>query len=304
MNSEDTEKDDSNAEVCLKHSQINTIVLLAKSDCYGIMPNNEYCIDIETVCPLVQTYFISPNEFQFININLLAEYLSTPDRWSGIILTSKRCVDALIKSIELINNFSNDSFAKLIFFTVGMATKNYLFDKLNVDSVGYSSGNSETLAKFILDQHLNRNFTKPLLYPCSKIRSDPLMNILFNQIEIKELFCYDTIPNNNLDDNFKQFKLFLNKCLDKFLLNSKKFLLAIVFFSPSGVDNLWRYIEKHFLNDLNLMNNVLIKFIAFGKQTEMKMKSYNIDISFVVSAPNSQSLANDIKLFCNNFTNN
>lgn len=301
-NSDENETDNSNSEVCVKKSKISTIVLLAKSDCNGILPNNEYCIDIETICPFVQTYFISPNEFEFVNINLLAEYLSTPDLWSGIILTSKRCVDALTKSIELLTNFSKDSFDKLIFFTVGLATKKYLLDKLNFHSIGYSSENSENLAHFILNEHLNKNFTKPLLYPCSKIRSDPLMNILSNQIEIKELICYNTIPNNNLDENFKQFKLFLMERLKEFLPNSQKLLLVIVFFSSSGVDNTWRYVEEQFLNDLKLMNDVSIKFIAFGKQTEMKMKSYNINVSFVNSAPNSLSLANDIKLFCNNLS--
>ncbi|KAH9506987.1 Neuronal acetylcholine receptor subunit alpha-7 [Dermatophagoides farinae] len=110
------------------------IILLAKSDSSDNNNNNdEYSLEIErkfkrSIC----TYFIQPIQFDFINIAELGELLSHPNQWSGIILTSKRCIDALMMSMEPSNN---RHLLKVVqFFTVGTATRTYLLDKLSIDS--------------------------------------------------------------------------------------------------------------------------------------------------------------------------
>ena len=266
------------------------IILLAKSDSSDNNNNNdEYSLEIErkfkrSIC----TYFIQPIQFDFINIAELGELLSHPNQWSGIILTSKRCIDALMMSMEPSNN---RHLLKVVqFFTVGTATRTYLLDKLSIDSKGYHTGNSEDLAKFIVEQYKTNdsNDHRPLLYPCSRIRTDPLMKILNeNNISVHEIHCYNTLANQNLDDDFRKFKTFLSTLIT----SEMKIEIPIVFFSPSGVDNLCDHIQRY-LHDNE--SNILLRYIAFGRQTAQRIESKNMNVWFTVSTPNPQSLADDL----------
>lgn len=297
MNKSNTDDENNDEKVC----PIEIIVLLAKSDSFGLIPDDEYSISIEKNCPNCQTYFLSPIQFEFKNLDRLAESIEKIDRYSGLVLSSKRCLDALIECQKSVTNLTSKlQKSDFTVFTVGISTHDYLKTKLGIESVGFNSGNSQELANFILDHHQNNPIVKSLLYPCSSIRSDSLSETLKNRINLDEIHCYDTLPNKNLKFQFQKFEKFLlqqrNQC------PSKKFLLIIIFFSPSGVENLSELIENDLKKLSKSIENFSLKFVAFGKKTESKLKSKNFDVWFVTSAPDPNSLAKDLRanLLANN----
>lgn len=305
MYNTDSNVDGEDQKVCTIMKNEKTIILLAKSDCHHhFLPDNEYSIEIERKFgQSIQTYFISPIQFDFINIVELGELLTRSDQWSGIILTSKRCIDALIMSIKMIPDSVMNSLKKLTFFTVGTSTRSYLLEKLQINSKGYHTGNSEDLAQFIVEQYETFDKSKSLLYPCSQIRTDPLMKTLSkHNISVREIHCYITMANQNLDNDFQNFKTFISTT---FTMMMDRILLPVVFFSPSGVDNLYDYLQKYLHNDDDeFSKKIHLRYIAFGRQTAQRIESKNLNVWFTVSVPTAKSLAEDLYRKIMTTTNN
>ncbi|KAI2798242.1 hypothetical protein BLOT_013361 [Blomia tropicalis] len=164
------EEDSLETKVCTSYDeQVRTVLLLSKAGYSQTNPDQTFIAEIANLnLQNVESYFISPIEFNFINIQELGQLISTVNKWHGIILTSIRCVDALIQSFNLLSEreIILAKWQQSTIFTVGDATKQYLLDKLHLDSIGHQSSNSETLAKFILDLNREQPIKLPLLYPC------------------------------------------------------------------------------------------------------------------------------------------
>src|SRR6218665_3722876 len=141
------------------------VVLFAKAETSQERPDLRYKEALNKCCDInVETFFLSPIAFEFINSEILHDCLADSTEYSGVVLTSTRCVESLIRATvndrDILNNWSH-----LPIFTVGKQTKEYLKSKTNLDSFGFDSGSGKELAKFIVQQNNNDKFQKPLLYP-------------------------------------------------------------------------------------------------------------------------------------------
>ena len=87
------------SQVCKQSvsNRMDSIILFAKSGHSQSLPDLELNREIDNLSPSnMSTYYISPIQFKFINLDKFSNFLSSPNDWSGLILTSTRCVDAMI----------------------------------------------------------------------------------------------------------------------------------------------------------------------------------------------------------------
>ena len=133
--------------------------------------------------------------------------------------------------------------------------------------------------------------TKPILYVCSNIRRDSLLNLLKNnEIPLEQIIAYGTNDNQYLINRFDQLKHDLKQIFE--IKNSKKLMLFIVFFSPSGVKVVHHLINK-LINEFN--NKELdVKYIALGEATNNAIRQNYCSVWYVSPAPNALSLSNSI----------
>ncbi|GES77562.1 uroporphyrinogen-III synthase [Rhizophagus clarus] len=229
-------------------------------------------------------------EHSLVNINELINILKNADnKYRGVITTSQRAVEGLKMGWE--QAFFScgemkdvlDKWKKLPYFVVGKSTAKAIRE-LDVNPLGDESGNSESLANYII-KHFNSSSQEEgnskqleLLFLVGDKRKDDLPNKLVESgFILQELLIYETKPNS----------LFSNE-LDK-LLNLEKKIDWIVFFSPSGVDI-----------SLELLKNKLfeendIKIASIGKTTSNhleKIKKTNVNVTS--PKPDAESLAKSI----------
>lgn len=290
-------RDDDNA------SRATVVVLLAKAECSQSSPDVDFqreLLGLSSPSTQILPYFISPITFTFINETQLIAAFSTPESWSGLVLTSSRCVDALERCLEeiqlslrteLLQRWSNESKA---IFTVGEATRRSLEAKLGLQSTGHQTGDAASLARFILESSLVKDNEDGklkdqlprLLYPCSSIRSDAISIALQGKVLLEEIACYETVANDKLESEVQQ--------LEEFISFRKPTSLIVVFFSPSGVDNLLPALQQSKLLQ-QISDNFLVKWVAFGKVTAAKMTIQGLDVFFTASTPTAKTLATDLR---------
>lgn len=289
-------------KVCSASSQREIFILFTKSECSGCLPDNEYTKAIEqTQIDNIKCFYISPVQFEFINSEMLSSCLSHLEEYSGIILTSIRCIDAMESVLKTLgdNEPILENMKKLKIFTVGQSTSKHLKESFNLDSIGHQSGSSTKLAQFILEDlvQLDVSNLKPLLYPCSSIRSDTLLETLQkSQVPIHEVPVYNTNPNENIHQNLNEFRLSMLQPS-----SSSNIELIVIFFSPSGVDALNRPLKQFQTDHPELVQRVKTKFVAFGQLTSHRMIELGLQVWFVASAPNAQALAFDLKTHLQSF---
>jgi uroporphyrinogen-III synthase len=174
-----------------------------------------------------------------------------------------------------------DKWKKLPYFVVGKSTAKAIRE-LNVNPFGDESGNSESLADYII-KYFNPSSQEAnqleLLFLVGDKRKDDLPNKLVETgFILKELLIYETKPNS----------LFSYE-LDKLLNVEKKKIDWVVFFSPSGVDI-----------SLELLKNKLfkendIKIASIGKTTSNHLENVKkINVNITSPKPDAESLAKSI----------
>ncbi|KAG7202981.1 hypothetical protein KM043_010113 [Ampulex compressa] len=112
--------------------------------------------------------------FNFVNGPELRACLETPQKYLGLILTSRRAVEA----IELVSKTENilSSWRDMPVYCVGPATESIARSCLGFrNCLGSESGDAEELAKTIL-KDVEKGL-KPLLHPCSEISGDTIKEI-------------------------------------------------------------------------------------------------------------------------------
>ena len=186
-----------------------------------------------------------------------------------------------------------NEWSKLKIFTIGEITGRYLFDKLKLDSVGQHTGSAVSLAEFILESMAGTDKNKPLVYPCSNIRTDFITNHLQDKIHLQEIVCYETRADEQINRHIELFKDYLyNSTLN--IDRNIKIKLIILFFSPSGVEHLLPHLQNNILTDRNLNDHLVVKFGAIGKTTAAKMTDCGLNVWFVASSPKARSLVSDL----------
>ncbi|TPX49779.1 uroporphyrinogen-III synthase [Synchytrium endobioticum] len=178
---------------------------------------------------------------------LILQSARSLDNHHGIIVTSKRAIDALECGITRgrdasfsANSDIQNNGAKwktLPIWTVGPATS------AKAKEIGFTNvlggdraGSASLLADFIINDHQQKRYddTKSYLFLCGEKRRDELPSKLANaQIQVTELRVYETGPNPCLEDTLKG--------LDTVAFPPPYW---VVFFSPSGVDVTLELLQK------------------------------------------------------------
>jgi len=183
-----------------------------------------------------------------------------------------------------------EKWKKLPYFVVGKSTAKTVRETFNIDPLGADeSGNSESLADYII-KYFNPSQEKgsynrqlELLFLVGDKRRDELPNKLSKSgISLKELLIYETKPNSLFSNE-------LSKMLE-FLVERKKKIDWIIFFSPSGVDVSLELLKINLLKDWDK-----IKIASIGKTTSKYLEdSKNINVSITSPKPEAESLAKSI----------
>ena len=216
---------------------------------------------------------LNPIAFEF-NVQELSSYVRKPDDYGGIIFTSPRSVEALSKVVL------NEVWKSKTAFCVGQATtakaKQLLDNKFANFLGGKETGNSEKLAKFILENDTCLK-QKKLLFPSGNLTDSFLKDKLKTEnIIVDQVTVYITKANPQIEKMLLQLDFSSEKCV-------------FVFFSPSGI----KAVSAHFKSFRQKMseNEVKSVFIAIGPTTS---KAFNEEMGFPVDSvcecPNPDSL--------------
>ncbi|KAF2900463.1 hypothetical protein ILUMI_05715 [Ignelater luminosus] len=215
-------------------------------------------------------------EFVYKSLNELKEKLENPQNYNGIIFTTPRSVRAVKEAIgnECLRSEWKDGHK--LNYVVGEATFNAALNELGLRCKGQESGNANNLAELILCD--KDEISKRFLFPCGNLKTDTLINRLSEQkIDVEAVTVYDTVPSCSLDEDFCYLTSDFTEVPEYF-----------AYFSPSGVHNTVKYIEKleKYLH--------LIKFIAIGPTTENALKQANLPVRAVAIKPTPHDLLNAI----------
>ncbi|CAL1685313.1 unnamed protein product [Lasius platythorax] len=219
-------------------------------------------------CECLQTL-----RFEFVNISELRACLSTADKYSGLILTSPRAVEAISLAVKEDANILYH-WQQTPAYCVGPATDSLARNRLNLQRcIGSQSGNSKQLAeKIILDI---KKDSKPLLYPCSEIARETVACILNdNGVTIQKIVAYRTLASELLEQD-----------LSNVLRKSPS---IFVFFSPSTVEHITTQLER---NSYNIKD---IKAVAIGPVTKHALINSGFNVYTTADKPEPEALMHAI----------
>jgi uroporphyrinogen-III synthase len=167
---------------------------------------------------------VSPHEFCFSNRELLRSAILSPEKYSGLILTSQRATDAIkncFTSKDDLQEWQQDALLQwqlLPVFVVGKATEGTAI-KTGFKTMGSDAGNAKALIPIIKEWFGSTIPEKPLLFPSADIRKETLPEGLKSLgIPLQEIIAYCTRPNPELEENL-QTLIKLNVCYNVDLIN-------------------------------------------------------------------------------------
>ncbi|XP_012533673.1 uroporphyrinogen-III synthase isoform X2 [Monomorium pharaonis] len=216
-------------------------------------------------CECLQTL-----RFEFVNISELRAYLSVADRYSGLILTSPRTVEAVTLAVKEDTSILRH-WKQMPAYCVGSATDSLARSQLNLQNcIGSQTGNSKQLAeKIVLDV---KRDSKPLLYPCSEIARETIQSIVEDSgISIEKIVVYRTLESETLEQE-----------LPKILAKSSPSIL--VFFSPSTVEYITVQLKRSFYSVKD------IKAVAIGPVTRDALINSGFNVYATADKPEPVAL--------------
>ena len=246
-----------------KHS----ILLLKDKTSSSINEGNSSPSEYETILSQLgcDVYFISPLQFDFLNIDIIENQLHRPDNYSGVVLTSPRSVEACAQAFKRLKNEQDLTIWRKnkICYAVGPSTamkagQDLMWEAKQIRG-GDKCGNAHALAEYIIEDYKSNHNgleSQPLLYPCGNLKRETLTEELkkHGNINLETITCYKTSPNKELEEQLKQLSI------------QASHIDMVVFFSPSGVKFSWKLLLKYFKRYSN--------YIAIGPTTLGSLRSY------------------------------
>ncbi|XP_038070986.1 uroporphyrinogen-III synthase-like isoform X2 [Patiria miniata] len=220
---------------------------------------------------------ISPLSFDFLNLEELYAHITHPEKYSGLVFSSARTVQAVEKCVSRFSSLEEwqrtlqKDWAALPTYTVGTATASAARD-LGLTALGEDAGSAVNLVKVIKEGITPGS--KPLLIPRGELAREELTKGL-NQagISYEVDTVYQTISSPTLEGNVERY-------FETAVPN------AIVFFSPSGVS---------FSADvLKRLNTADIRFISIGPTTTAAMEEQGYTVAATATKPNPETLLKTI----------
>ncbi|KAF6018137.1 hypothetical protein EB796_023562 [Bugula neritina] len=241
-----------------------TLVLLLKTE----KPNDSFKKALEENG--YRAHCISALEFCYINLEELAEQLNSPEEFSGIIFTSQNAVEACAKAQSASKRDLIGKWKDKFNYVVGEATYTKAKETLGLDCKGASSGNAGKLVGQIVSD-LKPEETGKFLYPKTSLKTIDLAGRLAQEGFVsQEIEVYNTLPAADFCANVQSYK------------NNLGNADFVVFFSPSGVEHFFSYIQMIF--------EKTSKIIAIGPSTSEKLLQCQAADHYVLESPNADSL--------------
>lgn len=214
--------------------------------------------------------FVPTLEFRFKNLEQLNEKLNTPNKYSGIIFTSPRSIEAVLGALD--GDKLPEKWSELHNYSVGTVTFNAAKSSLNLTTKGKESGNATNLSDIMINEFQDIPVEFPFLFPCGNQRMDTLpLKLAENNILLEEIECYETVAHSELEQNL------ISALKDE---NSE----YVAFFSPSGVNYCNAIFQKH---EIDLSNK---KLIAIGPSTRKSMESNDLSVYKTAEKPSVEYL--------------
>jgi len=172
-------------------------------------------------------FVITPLQFEWMNIEVLANKIRNPDCYTGALFTSQRSVESFQRALDHLaittasdQNYMDSWKKNKLCYVVGHGTSNKVEADLGWEKdkiLGRDSGNAKALAPLIIS---DADDSTKLLYPCGQLES---MSKYFPSTEsriLDKLITYRTCPSDEIESRLAA----LPEALD-----------VVVFFSPTGV---------------------------------------------------------------------
>ncbi|XP_031833780.1 uroporphyrinogen III synthase 1 [Nomia melanderi] len=207
--------------------------------------------------------------FKFVNTSELRTCLHLPDSYYGLILTSKRAVEA----IDLVSREDDQilvPWKTLPVYCVGPSTESFAKSHLGSENCfGSETGNAKELAELLVASVTKGS--KPLLYPCSEIGRETIEKRLAeHSIQVSKIVVYRTLPSDTLEHD-----------LSKFMDNICR---IFVFFSPSSVEFVVTLLKRKCYDMIN------VKAVAIGPVTKQALLNADLHVFATADKPEPFSL--------------
>lgn len=214
--------------------------------------------------------FVPTLGFGFKNLDALKTELMQPDKYSGIIFTSPRSVDAVKESLQ--DEKLPDGWKTLHNYCVGEVTNNLIrasFEDISLR--GKETGNANHLADYMKEQ-FEGNKNLPFLFPCGNLRQDTLI-IKLSELGFRFVPCevYETTSHPDLGENL----------VNALTQDNVEYL---AFFSPSGVNYCIDYLTK---NEIKFDGK---KLIAIGPSTRKSLEGKGLSVYKTAEKPSVEYL--------------
>ncbi|XP_050533136.1 uroporphyrinogen-III synthase [Daktulosphaira vitifoliae] len=210
-----------------------------------------------------EVHFVPTLQFEYHNLDVLKKKLNQPMNYSGLVLTSPRCLRGVMKSLK--NDKLDENWHQKPIFVVGETTSRLVVNELNQEPVGAYSGNAMSLIPILSKYEL----TKPLLAPCGNLNLNILSDNL-KSIKLENVEVYRTISHSNLENN-------LRTTLDQ--IHNE---IGLIFFSPSGFQASIKLIPENYLKKIVLF--------SIGPTTASAIKQAGYILSGICDKPKPESM--------------
>ncbi|XP_060851560.1 uroporphyrinogen-III synthase-like [Rhopalosiphum padi] len=252
----------------MTHSKSNTTFIIFKAYSEENDPIDPYINILKNEG--YEANLVPTLEFEYHNFDVLNHKLQKPQDYSGMVITSPRCVRGIVKCLA--DSKLDENWHKKPMFVVGETTSRLVNKELGFEPIGADSGNAMALIPIILKYELS----KPLLAPCGNLNlnilSDNIKTVKFENIEV-----YRTIPHNNLKTNLNM------------LLSQIKNQIGVIFFSPSGFRAILDLMPKQLFSQLHIF--------AIGPTTGAAIKEAGFILTGACEKPKPESMLEMIQSF-------
>lgn len=158
--------------------------------------------------------------FEFCNLDKVKEFVENFDSYSGLIVTSKRSIEAFQQTINDVQLERLRNAKHFNIYVVGQGSSDCL-EKMNLPSIGAETGNAQDLSTTIIRQE--QTSSKPLMFLCGNLARETITNRLReSSIPLESISCYKTVADKCFEEKLAVY------------LSEHDAPHVVVFFSPSG----------------------------------------------------------------------
>ncbi|CAO3675229.1 unnamed protein product [Umbelopsis ramanniana] len=220
--------------------------------------------------------FVPVLEHCLTHLEDLRSMLNTnSENYAGLVVTSKRAVDALNQVWQSIDTAAKQAWIERPVFTVGPSTAN-LVRELGLRPVGETSGCAQRLGQEIIQQLQDSRHQEPvrLLFLVGDKRRDELPTMMKNaSIVMEEVLVYETQLRKDLEDAIQE------------TITTQSQPNWVVVFSPSGskaLDILYHNLQKK--------KYPKPRIAAIGQTTSKHLKDRGYQVDAVADKPDAYYL--------------